>query len=170
MNKRNMDELTAYMDAYSFVEFSSGQTIISLARTVELMRLVYKKFYNQYQLSEPKFFVLLLLGKNKEGIPLNEIGKMMLVSRANMTTLIERMVKDGYVEKRENEEDKRSTKAVLTDLGQEVLDEVSDFHKEFSHKLVSALSEDEKEIMNKLLKKIQVGIIEDFSQCEETEK
>jgi MarR family 2-MHQ and catechol resistance regulon transcriptional repressor len=165
-----MKDLSTYIDAYSFVEFTSGQTIINLSRTLELMRIVYKRFYNAYNLSEPKFFVLLLLSKAEDGIPLNEIGKMMLVSRANMTTLIERMVKEGYVAKQENEEDKRSTKAVLTTLGKQIYDEVIESHKEFSQKLVCSLTEEEQDLMNGLLKKIQFGVIEEFSKYEESEK
>lgn len=164
MNKKKMKDLSPYMDAYSFVEFTSGQSIINLSRTVDLMRIVYKRFYREYKLSEPKFFVLLLLSKAEEGIPLNEIGKMMLVSRANMTTLIERMVKDGCVAKQENEEDKRSTKAILTPLGKDIFNKVIDSHKAFSQKLVSALTEEEQDQMNHLLRKIQTGVIEEFSK------
>lgn len=164
MTKKKMKDLSPYMDAYSFVEFTSGQSIINLSRTVDLMRIVYKRFYREYKLSEPKFFVLLLLSKAEEGIPLNEIGKMMLVSRANMTTLIERMVKDGCVEKQENEDDKRSTKALLTPLGKDIFNKVIDSHKAFSQKLVSALTEEEQDQMNNLLRKIQTGVIEEFSK------
>lgn len=164
MGQRNMKDLSTYMDAYSFVEFSSGQSIINLSRTVELMRLVYKKFYSTYKLSEPKFFVLLLLSKAEDGIPLIEIGKMMLVSRANITTLIDRMERDGYVEKRDNSEDKRSTKAHITMKGQRTFNEVTEFHKEFSERLVSSLTEEEKKMMTTLLRKIQYGIIEEFDE------
>jgi MarR family 2-MHQ and catechol resistance regulon transcriptional repressor len=122
MSKKNPSELQSYIDAYSFIEFSSGKTIINLSRTVELMRLVYEKLYSQYKISEPKFFVLLLLSQEEDGIPLIEIGKMMLVTRANITTLMDRMERDGLVEKRKNKDDKRSTKAHLTDEGRRIFD------------------------------------------------
>lgn len=163
MKNSKISDLTAYIDAYSFVEFSSGKTIINLSRTVEIMRLVYKRLYTKYELSEPKFFVILLLSKEKHGIPLIEIGKMMLVSRANITTLIERMERDGYVEKKGNCDDKRSIKAHLTDKGRCIFDEVKASHQEFSERLVACLTEEEKETLNRLLRKIQFGIIEEFN-------
>jgi len=163
MDDRKKKDLSVYMNAYSFIEFSSGLSIINLSRTVALMRLVHKNFYEKFKLSEPKFFVLLLLNEAEEGIPLIEIGNIMLVSRANITTLIERMVRDGFVEKRKNSDDKRSTKAYITEAGRKLFYEVADIHKEFSHRLVNALDEEEKESLNKLLGKVQLGIIEDFA-------
>ncbi len=163
MNNKKGNDLSTYTNAYDFIESSSGKSIINLVRLVDLMRVLYKKFYNGYKISEPKFFVLLALYKSDDGIPLNELGKMLLVSRANMTTLIERMVRDGYVEKRENDEDKRSTKAYLTALGKELLSDITKAHKEFSKRLVVHLDEEEKAVLNSLLKKMQLGIIDEFS-------
>ncbi|MBN2899592.1 MAG: MarR family transcriptional regulator [Clostridia bacterium] len=161
---KSVKELSSFMDAYSFIEYSSGQSIINLSRTVDLMRFVYKEFYDQFKLSEPKFRVLLLLSKAEDGIPLTDIGKMLLVSRANMTTLIERMVRDGSVEKRSNTDDKRSIKAYLTKAGEKLLEEAVDSHREFSLRLVRVLSEEEKNTMNCLLTKIQMDVIDGFSE------
>ncbi len=162
MQEINIQDVRGYIDAYSFIEFSSGKTIINILKTERIMRMVYDKLFEKYNISEPKFFVIMLLSNNPYGISFSELGKTMMVSRANMTTLIGRMEKENLVKRQKNDEDKRSIKAYLTPEGQSLFDEIKDLHKEFSERMTKALSEEEKLVLNKLLKKLQKDIIEDF--------
>lgn len=162
LDSQKQNELKNYLDAYSFVEFSSGKTIINLLKTVELMKTIYYNLFNRYSTSEPKFFVLLLLSNSKNGMPLSQIGKKLLVSRANITGLIDRMEKEGLVEKKGNPADKRSIKAHLTAKGKRLFEEVKKPHMEFSEKMTQCLSETEKSQLNFLLEKIQHHIVSEF--------
>ncbi len=163
MIKIEVESLHRYVNAYEFVEFSSGQTILNILKTEGVMRLVYNKLFEKYNISEPKFFVLLLLSTKQEGMALSELGELMLVSKANMTTLIERMEREMLVVKRRSKTDRRSTRAFLTDKGMALFDEVRFLHKEFSEIMVQALSEDERNTLNQLMRKLQMGIINDFN-------
>jgi MarR family 2-MHQ and catechol resistance regulon transcriptional repressor len=160
--KKNKRVLEDYINAYSFIEFSSGKTIINIWRTVGIVRLVYSRLFDIHKISETKFFVILLLNSEDDGMTLTKIGENMLVSKANITTLINRMEKDGIVEKKENFEDKRSKKAYLTPKGKEIFNKIKYMHKEFSEKMTKSLDEDEKKILNKLLIKMQLDITKDF--------
>ena len=80
-----------------------------------------------------------------------------------MTTLIDRMIKEKLVEKHKNIDDKRSIKAHLTPKGKELFDEIKELHMEFSERMTKVLTEDEKLILNNLLKKLQADIVSDFS-------
>ena len=97
-------------------------------------------------------------------MPLIELGKNMMVSRANMTTLIDRMIKENLVEKRKNANDKRSIKAHLTPKGRQLFDEIKDLHMEFSQRMTKALTEEERATLNNILKKLQEDIVQDFSK------
>ncbi|GAU77046.1 MarR family winged helix-turn-helix transcriptional regulator [Fusibacter sp. 3D3] len=163
MIKVDVENLKKYVDAYSFVELSSGQMIINILKTEGIMRVVYTKLFEAYNISEPKFFVLLLLSNKKEGMALSEIGEQMLVTKANMTTLIERMENEGLVSKKRSHEDKRSIKATLTPKGESLFDEVKFLHKEFSEKMMKSLTNDEIDSLNHLLRKLQFGIMNDFN-------
>ena len=157
-------DFQGYLDAYSFIEFSSGQSIINILKTERIMRMVYDRLFEKYDISEPKFFVILLLSThNEDSMPLIELGRNMMVSRANMTTLIDRMIKEKLVEKHKNIDDKRSIKAHLTPKGKELFDEIKELHMEFSERMTKVLTEDEKLILNNLLKKLQADIVSDFS-------
>ncbi len=162
MIKIDLEGLQKYVDAYAFIEFSSGQMILNILKTEGIMRVVYDKLFEKYNISEPKFLVLLLLSNKKDGMGLSEIGELMLVSKANMTTLIERMEKEGLVSKKRSHKDKRSIKAMLTIKGKSLFDEVKSLHKEFSEKMMQSLTNDEIDSLNYLLRKLQFGIINDF--------
>ena len=158
-------DFQGYIDAYSFIEFSSGQTIINILKTERIMRMVYDRLFEKYNISEPKFFVILLLSIHEaDGMPLIVLGKNMMVSRANMTTLIDRMIKENLVEKRKNADDKRSIKAHLTPKGRQLFDEIKDLHMEFSQRMTKALTEEERATLNNILKKLQEDIVQDFSK------
>ncbi len=158
-------DFQGYLDAYSFIEFSSGQTIINILKTERIMRMVYDRLFEKYNISEPKFFVILLLSTHKEdSMALVELGKNMMVSRANMTTLIDRMIKEQLVEKHQNKNDKRSIKAHLTPKGRQLFEEIKELHMEFSERMTKVLTEEEKITLNNILKKLQSDIVSDFSK------
>lgn len=163
MNKK---ELHNYLESYRFIEDASGKTIINLLKTVEMMRVVYNNLFIKHGISEPKFYVLLLLWKEKDGMVLSEIGEKMLVTRANVTGLIDRMEKEGLVEKKINPNDRRSIIANLTEKGRLLFEDIRENHIEFSHQMTRVLELKEKENLNNLLEKIQNDIVNCFSEEE----
>ncbi len=163
MNKK---ELHDYLGSYKFIEDVSGKTVINLLKTIDIMRLVYNSLFAQHGISEPKFSVLLLLYNEEDGMPLSEIGEKMFVTRANMTGLIDRMEKEGLVEKKVNPKDRRSIKAYLTEKGRNLFDDVKGGHIDFSHRMTRILSVEEKQILNNLLEKLQYDVVKCFSEEE----
>lgn len=161
MNKKGLHD---YLQSYKFIEDLSGKSIINILKTIEMMRCVYHSLFEQYGISEPKFSVMLLLYGEPQGMPLCDIGEKMLVSRANMTGLIDRMEKEALVEKCLNPTDKRSTIAKLTEKGHELFNSVKDNHIIFSRQLTESLSDNEKEELNRLLEKLQNDIVHRFGE------
>ncbi|MZQ75901.1 MAG: MarR family transcriptional regulator [Peptoclostridium sp.] len=159
MNKK---ELSGFLETYDFVEDMSGKTIVNLIKTTAIMRAVYDELFHKHSISEPKFLVLLLLYQEPEGMAFSEIGRKLLVSRANMTGLIERMMKEGLVEKMLNPSDKRSTKAILSQKGRDLFESVKDGHIEFSRRMTAGIDNEEKELLNRLLVKLQNDIVDSF--------
>ncbi|KDR94791.1 MarR family transcriptional regulator, 2-MHQ and catechol-resistance regulon repressor [Peptoclostridium litorale DSM 5388] len=159
MNKKGLSD---FLEAYNFIEDISGKNIVNIIKTTEIIRHVYDELFSKYGISEPKFRVLLILSIEEDGMALCDIGKRMLVTRANMTGLVDRMVKEGLVEKKVNPEDKRSIKAYLTPKGIDLFESVKDKHIEFSEKMTRSLSEEEKKQLSHLLQKLQRGIVDSF--------
>lgn len=162
----NNKKLFNFLDSYNFIEDVSGRTIINLLKSVEIMRFIYNSLFADHGISESKFYILLLLSYSEEGMSLSEIGDKMFVTRANMTGLIERMGKEGLVEKKINPKDRRSSIAYLTDKGRKLFENIRGKHIDFSRQMTSGLSVEEKEQLNKLLEKLQYDIVRTFSEEE----
>ena len=94
-----------------------------------------------------------------EGISLSEIGRSLVVTKANVTGLIDRLERDGLVERRTHA-DRRVTLAVLTKRGAELLAEALPRHGDSLSGLLSFLSDDEKSQLIALLTKLRRGLRE----------
>lgn len=115
--------------------------------------------FAKYGLTAAKFNVLVhLYMSGGYGLIQSEISKKMLVSRANITGLLERMEKEGFVVRKTDSSDKRVFRVFLTDRATCLIHTFLPLHNEFIHKLMSPLDRDEKETMIALLKKIRQGI------------
>ncbi|ATW25964.1 MarR family winged helix-turn-helix transcriptional regulator [Candidatus Formimonas warabiya] len=148
------DDVLKKLPAYWWVDTNSGKLIVNMATTYGLLESVYGDFFSQWGLSETKFNALLLLHKNEE-MALWELGKNMLVSRANITGLMDRLEKSGLVTREVNPLDRRSLTARLTLKAKHLVEEVIPQLKEFTEKVMHTLSEEEKELFLKLLRKVQ---------------
>jgi DNA-binding MarR family transcriptional regulator len=78
----------------------------------------------QYQLSEGRFAVLLLLRQSSSNLTPSELADQADVTRATMTGLLDGLVRDGFVNREEVDGDRRSFAVSLTPKGQKVIGKV----------------------------------------------
>ncbi|MEL7564759.1 MAG: MarR family transcriptional regulator [Dehalobacterium sp.] len=142
------------LPAYWWVDTASGKSIVHMAITFGLLENVYDQFFSKWGLSKTKANVLLLLYKN-QSMALWELGEDMLVTRANITGLMDRLERSGLVTREVNSSDRRSLTAKLTLKGKKIVDEIIPLLKEFTEEVMSSLAEDEKRVLIKLLQKVQ---------------
>ena len=139
--------------AYDWVNTLSGKLIVALASTTNLYEGIYNQFFSRWALSETKFNALLLLYKN-EGMALWELGEAMLVSRANITGLMDRLEKSGLVTREINQADRRSLTAKLTSKSEALLEEIIPEFNDFNRQVMQGLNDEEKMLLIHLLSKL----------------
>ncbi len=91
-------------------------------------------------------------------IAMKDISEKMFVSRANITGLVDKLESKGLVKRTGQDQDRRTTLIELTPKGKSVQDRVSSKYVKFMHDSLSALSEDEKETLRRVLAKLQEGM------------
>jgi DNA-binding MarR family transcriptional regulator len=64
--------------------------------------------------------VLRVLERNGP-LPMSEIGKRLFIAKQNMTTLADKLMRDGLVERKDDAEDRRVVNIVITEKGVEFL-------------------------------------------------
>lgn len=115
--------------------------------------------FAKYGLSKAKFNALIQLFMiGGEGMTQTELGKKLLVSRANITRLIDRLEKEELVVRKPNPTDKRVFQLFLTDRASRLMNAFIPIHNQYIHKLMSPLDTNEKELLISLLNKLRKGL------------
>lgn len=145
------------------VEINSIKVIGMIDKTANLMQLIFDQFYKNYKLSRTQFSALYRIYlTGEEGITLSILGDQMSVTRANITSLVDRMVARGLVQRITNENDRRSIKAVITTEGIEILEKVLPSNQVFSSEILNCLTKQEKKSLYELLLKVQNELTETY--------
>ena len=92
---------------------------------------------------------------HKGPLPINEIGKKVLLTSGSITVAVDRLESKGLVERRASGTDRRAKIVHLTKAGRQLIARVYDSHAADMEKLASAsLTKAERETLIRLLKKI----------------
>jgi len=120
---------------------------------------VFAMHFARYRLSWPKFNALIhLYMAGERGLTQSELSKKMLVSRANITGLIERLEKEDLVVRGTDPADKRVFRVRLTNSAATLMNAFLPVHNNFVHQAMSALDTHEKEVFVALLEKLKKGL------------
>lgn len=123
------------------------------------MEDVFEMHFARYNLSGPKFNALIhLYMAGDRGLIQSELSKKMLVSRANITGLLERLEKDDLVVRTDDPSDKRVFRVSLTDRAAALINVFLPVHNDYMHNVMSALDRHEKEVLIALLRKLNKGL------------
>jgi len=105
----------------------------------------------KYDLSQQQWTLLAVLYRNGQGMTMTDLGKNLLVTKANMTGMIDRLERDGYVTRHPDQFDRRVTKVMLTDKGKNFIEEITGPRDEFTEEMVQQFSpEERKQLMGYL--------------------
>jgi len=98
--------------------------------------------------------ILTVLYDNNGKLNMNEIGKLIGKDKSTITPLVNKLSELGYVKKEKSKEDRRVTHVVITEKGRELEDAFNDISKEVYLTAYKGFSIEEKEMLLKLLKKL----------------
>ncbi|ENQ3104850.1 transcriptional regulator, MarR family [Bacillus sp. 491mf] len=102
----------------------------------------------------PTEFAVLELLYHKGTQPLQQIGERILIASGSITYVIDKLEKKGLVERKPSQNDRRVIYAYLTERGIQLISNIFPNHEEVIHDSLHMLSNDEKDQLIALLKKI----------------
>lgn len=94
---------------------------------------------DEFNTTLPRFDVLAALYRAPDGLKMNELSKQLLVSNGNVTGIIERLVKDGWVIRVLVEGDRRAMRVRLTPQGRKQFLKMAAGHKTLVNNLFEGL-------------------------------
>ncbi len=113
-----------------------------------------------FGLTESQFNVLMLLAyqAGPEGLSQTKLSRMLLVNRANVTGLVDRMERDGLLERVSEPGDRRMRIIRMTGKGQELLEKTVHPYLERADGIIGTLSTQERDDLLRLLEKLRARI------------
>lgn len=103
-------------------------------------------------------FAVLELLYHKGDQPLQQIGGKILLASGSITYVVDKLEKKALIRRVACPNDRRVTYAQITEEGKEFIGELFPKHEMQIHKLMSVLSNDEKDTAIELLKKVGLSI------------
>ena len=100
-----------------------------------------RRLRKQFDETLPRFDLMAQLERVKDGMTLGEVSKRMMVSAGNVTSLVERLVGGGYVERRTAPNDRRSQLIRLTRNGRRAFGVMAAAHQAWVAELLGDLRE-----------------------------
>lgn len=110
--------------AHGWGEAADGMALVtSVARVHQLLVERIDGLLRPHGLTFARYEVLRLLAFTRAGrLPMTRLGSLLQVHPASVTSAVDRLERQGYVERVRQEHDRRVVHAVLTDLGRTVVE------------------------------------------------
>ncbi|MES2459155.1 MAG: MarR family transcriptional regulator [Armatimonadota bacterium] len=104
--------------------------------------------------------LLVLREAGDEGLPLSEIGRRLVVTKANVTGLMDRLERQELIRREADSPDRRVIRACLTQRGTELLQKALPERDRVLSDLLAGLSPEEKTTLIALMTKLRRGLRE----------
>lgn len=108
-------------------------------------------------ISVPQWFVLYCLSKG-DGMTLKEIGNRCMIDSSSMTVLIDKLERDGLVERRLDPHDRRAIRVSILPKGREAADQVSEIVQDLNCEMYNLVGEGRKKDFLQALNSIVAGL------------
>ncbi len=109
----------------------------------------------QFEVTLPQFDALAELERAGRPLTMSELSQELMVSNGNITGVVDRLVRDGFVARSPSPTDRRVQYIELTPTGAERFTAIARAHEDWVAALLGGLSPRETEQMTRLLKKMQ---------------
>ena len=111
---------------------------------IETLILIHNNFYRQTKLPIPlNQFGALMVIFTEESVSITDISHILNISKQQMTTVIDKLVCNGMVQKAPDPHDRRRSVITLTPAGQKILDDQNERVRQLFNQHILQLNEDE---------------------------
>jgi DNA-binding MarR family transcriptional regulator len=145
------------------IEFESKahEALMNVWWTANMLRKVSTRFFHEFLSSDAQFNVLVLLKDSKTPLTQNDLSKKLLVDKSNITGLLDRLQKQGLIQRLPVEGDRRSYHIRLTKEGTKLINKLDNLYTEKVRRITSQLTERDCNDLIRVSKKIRAGLFEE---------
>jgi DNA-binding MarR family transcriptional regulator len=108
----------------------------------------------------PRFDLMAQLERHPEGLKMNELSRLLMVTGGNVTAIVDQLEKEGLVERLDEPADRRAFCIRLTRAGDKSFAEMARAHEQWVVELLGGLTRREHDELLKLLAKLKQHAME----------
>ena len=146
------------------VALLAHEALLSTYYTASNLRKKAEHFLQPFGLTDVQFNLMMLLkhqSKPGQGLTQAQLSSMMLVNRANITALVDRMERAGFVTRTSSPVDRRSNIIKLTNSGKKLLDKIEPLYAQEVNRIMAILVEGDQKRLIGMLEKVRSNIDSD---------
>lgn len=129
--------------------------VVAVLSTADAFLRESQRLFRPLGLTGAQFNVLNLLAESADGVSQRELGDRLLVDRSNVTGLLDRMEKTGWVRRTDHPEDRRVYLVRLTPAGRELWAKASAVYLEVVAQVAAGLPAKRMEDCTELLARLE---------------
>ncbi|MDG6999783.1 MAG: MarR family transcriptional regulator [Nitrososphaerota archaeon] len=111
-----------------------------------------------YGLTPPQYTVMRIIGTSQKGTMMSDIGNNMVVTFANVTTIVDNLEKMSYVKRVRDPSDRRRIIVELTAQGKNIFRKIHEKHSKVIEDIMRALSEQDLKNLIEYLEKLKNSV------------
>ena len=131
-----------------------------LTCTQLIERRVRSGLREEFATTLPRFDLMAQLERQRQGLKMNELSRMLMVTGGNVTTIVDQLEKEGLVERLDEPADRRAFRIRLTRSGDKTFAEMARAHEQWVVELLGGLSRREQDELLRLLAKLKQHAME----------
>ncbi|TAK80221.1 MAG: MarR family transcriptional regulator [Betaproteobacteria bacterium] len=123
-------------------------------------RRVRSRLRERFATTLPRFDLMAQLERHPEGLKMNELSRLLMVTGGNVTAIVDQLEKEGLVERLDEPADRRAFRVRLTRSGERSFAEMARAHEEWVVELFGGMSRREQDDLLRLLAKVKQHAVE----------
>jgi DNA-binding MarR family transcriptional regulator len=131
-----------------------------LTCTQLIERTVRSRLRERFNTTLPRFDLMAQLERHPEGLKMNALSRLLMVTGGNVTAIVDQLEKEGLVERLDEPEDRRAFRIRLTRAGERSFADMARAHEEWIVELFGGLSRREHDELLKLLARVKTSAVE----------
>jgi DNA-binding MarR family transcriptional regulator len=137
---------------------------LRLLTCTQLMeRRVRSRLREQFATTLPRFDLMAQLARHPEGLKMNELSRLLMVTGGNVTGIVDQLEGEGLVERLDEPADRRAFRIHLTKAGERSFAEMARAHEEWVVEMLAGMSRKDEDELLRLLAKVKQHAVEAIS-------
>jgi DNA-binding MarR family transcriptional regulator len=126
-----------------------------LTCTQLIERQVRSRLREDFSTTLPRFDLMAQLERYRDGLKMNELSRLLMVTGGNVTAIVDQLEGEGLVERLAEPADRRASRIRLTRSGVKTFTEMARAHEHWVVELLAGLTRRERDELLKLLAKLK---------------